>query len=59
MMEETANGVPTANSIKPNIHQSPNNQMLDTEKTSNKMPYSIIMMDKREIPLGLLLLNKH
>lgn len=58
MMEEMANGVPTANSIKPNIHQSPNNQMLDTDTTSNTMPYSIIIMDKNEIPLGLLLPNK-
>jgi hypothetical protein len=57
-MEAMANGVPTANSIKPNTHQSPNNQKLDTDTTSNAMPYSIITMDKKEIPFGLWLFNK-
>ncbi len=57
-MDTVAKGVPTINSIRPNTHQSPNNQKLATEMTSNTAPYRIIRIDRTEMPIGLFLCNK-
>ena len=57
-IETIAKGVPTINSIRPNIHQSPNNQKLDKEMTSIKDPYKIIMIDRTDMPIGLFLCNE-
>ncbi len=57
-METVAKGVPTINSIRPNTHQSPNNQKLATEMTSKTAPYKIIMIDRTDMPIGLFLCNE-
>ena len=57
-METVAKGVPTINSIRPNTHQSPNNQKLATEVTSKTAPYKIIRIDRIEMPNGLFFCNE-
>jgi len=57
-IETVAKGVPTINNIRPNTHQSPNNQKLATEMTSKTAPYRIIRIDRTEMPIGLFLCNE-
>ena len=57
-MDTVAKGVPTINSIRPNNHQSPNNQKLAIEMTSKTEPYKIIRIDRTEMPIGLFLCNE-
>ncbi len=57
-IETIAKGVPTINSIRPNIHQSPNNQKLAADMASNIAPYKIIRIDRTDMPIGLFLCNE-
>ena len=57
-IETIAKGVPTINSIRPAIHQSPNNQKLAADMASIMAPYKIIRMDRTDMPNGLFLCNE-